>query len=244
MCQRVLVLILLCGCAQQQIDEVLARSVDQFTVQKQDAARMDNGVLAPTDGGRQDFELNDSAMNVSGDSGSTGSQDALMEPIHDAFNLVDQGVSSMDAIVTNTDAEVGLTDAMVEPSDMMVSQPPIGFTLCGVGMRQRVGVGTWDVPIKVGRFPFVDRFTTVSEGESRIDVYDCAPNTGEYGREVVYAFELEVPGDLVAEVRDDGASVDIDLHLLRDHSENGREVVGCIGRAHTKKGRCMKVPMT
>ena len=51
---------------------------------------------------------------------------------------------------------------------------------------------------------------------------------------MVYAFELAAPGDLLAEVRDDGVGTDIDLHLLRDHTENGREVVGCLGRAHTR----------
>ena len=100
-------------------------------------------------------------------------------------------------------------------------------------MDERVGAGTWEDPIEVGRFPFVDRNTTLGHASSLADRYDCMEETGEQGAEVVYRFTLEGTGDLVAEVLDvQGA--DIDLHLLRAPTIENGVVTGCLGRAHQR----------
>jgi hypothetical protein len=232
MCQRVLILILICGCAQDSIDHRGFEQNDLSVSEGMDVGVVNLDALVGRDKGA-DFELGDGSSNVVEDTGLSPISDAAVGPMSDASIPHDQGGILHDATMMQTDAELVANDAMVLP-DMMVPEPPTGFTLCGLGMTERVGRGTWAEPIQIGRFPFVDRFTTATEGESRVDTYDCAPNTGEFGREVVYAFELAAPGDLLAEVRDDGADTDIDLHLLRDHTDNGREVVGCLSRAHTR----------
>jgi MYXO-CTERM domain-containing protein len=48
--------------------------------------------------------------------------------------------------------------------------------------------------------------------------YACAPGTREYGREYVYAVELCAPGTLTLVV-EDGAGVDVDLHVLAGDTE-------------------------
>ena len=120
------------------------------------------------------------------------------------------------------------------PPDMESPQPSgIGYTLCGQGLRTRVGAGTWIDPVLVGRFPFLDRASTSNMGERIADRYDCADGIGEGGGEVVYRFSLESSGDFIAQVVDD-TNADIDLHLLRDPSINSGVVSGCLGRAHQK----------
>ncbi|MEQ8277670.1 MAG: glycosyl hydrolase family 18 protein [Deltaproteobacteria bacterium] len=54
--------------------------------------------------------------------------------------------------------------------------------------------------------------------------YACAPGTPEYGREIVYAFDVCQPGVVEATVTD-GAGVDIDLHLLTAPDE-----ASCVAR--------------
>ena len=229
---RTLLILTLCfGCAYEGFDEIIGdRQVDLSVQQTLDSGGPASDLSLTTDGA-----LNDSGLdqNVNADSDAERQRDTGV-PVDDGVSPPSDAALLGDAGRTPSDMSVQARDAMVIESDMMIPEPPVGYTLCGIGMTARVGRGTWAEPIRIGRFPFLDRFTTVSEGESRIDTYDCAETTGEFGREVVYEFELESPGDLTAVVRDNGIETDIDLHLLRDHSENGRTVEGCVGRAHTR----------
>ena len=77
----------------------------------------------------------------------------------------------------------------------------------------------------------MDRNDTTANGRSEINTYDCAPDTGERGPEIVYVFEVDTPGDFRAELVDP-RGVDIDLHLLRDPVIEDGFARGCIARAH------------
>jgi hypothetical protein len=67
-------------------------------------------------------------------------------------------------------------------------------------------------------------------GSSQMNVYSCAPETGEWGPEVIYQLEFPVAGAMTAAV-ECGPGIDIDLHLLTSLDENA-----CIDRAHEVLG--------
>jgi hypothetical protein len=66
-----------------------------------------------------------------------------------------------------------------------------------------------------------------------IGAYDCAPDTREWGPEVIYRFTAPASGTFRAELYDP-SGVDVDIHLLRDPVIDGDIATGCIGRAHEK----------
>jgi len=90
--------------------------------------------------------------------------------------------------------------------------------------------GSPEEPIVVDAFPYTDDRNTMDYGASQMNVYSCAPETGEWGPEVIYQLEFPVAGAMTATV-DCGPGIDIDLHLLSSLDENA-----CIDRAHEVLG--------
>jgi hypothetical protein len=85
-----------------------------------------------------------------------------------------------------------------------------------------------DPCIIIDSFPFEHSDDTLSSPLDNFDSYDCAPDLGEAGPEVIYMFTIETAGTLVA-MLDDGVMVgaDVDIHLLSDV-----EPSACIERGH------------
>lgn len=126
-----------------------------------------------------------------------------------------------------------------EPSEEPSSEPsgepseePTAYNLCGLGADSVRPSGTWSDPIVADILVMVDDNDTLSHGQNALDSYDCAPNTGEHGPEIIYRFEAPARGSFRA-VLEDGVGVDIDIHLLHNPSISNRSVSGCVDRAHT-----------
>jgi hypothetical protein len=75
-------------------------------------------------------------------------------------------------------------------------------------------------------FPFAAAGDTSSEGHRYFNYYGCSPDTAEYGRELVYRFDICQSGVFTAEVGAEGDG-DPDIHLLDDLREDA-----CLERAH------------
>jgi len=75
--------------------------------------------------------------------------------------------------------------------------------------------GHRSMPLAIDAFPFHHEGDTRGAPGSYFNYYGCAPDTPEYGREVVYRIDLCQAGHLTAQVSD-GADVDVDLHLLTE----------------------------
>lgn len=73
--------------------------------------------------------------------------------------------------------------------------------------------GTRADPRRITTFPFAEDNDTRLGPSNYFNSYGCRPGLAEYGREWVYQVELCEPGTLSATVQD-GAGVDVDLHLL------------------------------
>ncbi len=108
---------------------------------------------------------------------------------------------------------------------------PPPYNGCGVNRDGVRAAGSWDDPIVAPYLPFFDRNDTAMGPEDAIDFYDCAPDVGESGPEVIYRFVTTEAGDFRAEVACDDP-VDVDLHLLQDPQVSGGVASGCIDRAH------------
>ncbi|MEC8382140.1 MAG: phosphodiester glycosidase family protein [Myxococcota bacterium] len=122
-----------------------------------------------------------------------------------------------------------------EPSSEPSNEPSEeshAYSLCGMGASEIRPAGSWSDPILAEVLVMVDNNNTFLHGQNEIDSYDCAPNTGEEGPEIIYRFDAPVPGSFRA-VLEDGVGVDVDIHLLHHPSINNRTVSGCIDRAHT-----------
>ncbi len=128
-------------------------------------------------------------------------------------------------------AAVGDDDSAPPADDDDTVAPPVTYNGCGVGRDGERGPGTWAEPIEVPYLPFFDRNDTATSTEDLADVYDCAPDLGEAGPEVVYRFVTEHPGTFRAEV-DCVEPIDVDLHLLTAPELVHGEARGCIARAH------------
>jgi hypothetical protein len=85
--------------------------------------------------------------------------------------------------------------------------------------------GTREAPIAIEQFPFSDANDTRTAPSNWFNRYACAPDLAEYGRERVYTLSVCQSGRLEVRVTD-GASVDVDLHLLSAPREDA-----CIARA-------------
>ena len=81
----------------------------------------------------------------------------------------------------------------------------------------------------VASFPFHDERDTAAEGVSHIDSYDCAPDVGEHGKEIVYRLTLPSDGYLSAAVYD-GDGVDIDLQILTSFDPTHPAGTSCVTR--------------
>lgn len=78
--------------------------------------------------------------------------------------------------------------------------------------------GTRAAPQRIS-LPFEVTADTREAPSNYFNVYACAPDTREYGREYVYSFSTCGAGRLDVEV-EDGPGVDIDLHLLSGTTED------------------------
>ena len=97
-----------------------------------------------------------------------------------------------------------------------------------------LGRGSRDQPIVIDALPFVDTADTNSEGYRYFNYYSCSPDLAEYGRELVYRFDVCQEGTVTAAISD-GDGIDIDVHLLAGLREStclardNSEVVHAIG---------------
>ena len=126
------------------------------------------------------------------------------------------------------DDDAGDDDATAGDDDDTTPPPYNG---CGTGRSGQRGPGTWDEPIDAPYLPFFDRHDTTTSTTDLADTYDCAPDLGEHGPEVVYRFVADHPGTFRAEV-DCVEPVDVDLHLLQVPQIVDGTATGCIERAH------------
>ena len=223
---------LLAGCAHEQF---LETPMDVGAVSRVDAVTVPEEFDAESV--RADMDLDQSLLVVDAASqlDAETSEIVDVEVTSDAADMfdIDQMVTEVEDVSVADMSPPSTTDAML-PVDANIPEPsPLGYTLCGTGMRDRQGEGTWADPIRIGRFPFVDKASTNGAGSMLADRYDCAETTGERGREIVYHFSLEHPGEFLAEVVD-ASGVDIDLHLLQAHEIRDGLVTGCLGRAHRR----------
>ncbi len=81
----------------------------------------------------------------------------------------------------------------------------------------------------VTKFPFTDSRDTSTEGTDTIDSYDCAPDTSEAGREIVYRVTVPSDGFLSAAAYVEGG-VDIDVHILSDFDPASPAGTSCVSR--------------
>jgi hypothetical protein len=87
-------------------------------------------------------------------------------------------------------------------------------TLDGGGFEAEPDGGSVpDDVVMVDAFPFTHQGDTALSNRSNWDAYSCAPHLDESGPEVVYQLVVAEGGTLTATV-EDGAGVDVDLHLL------------------------------
>jgi len=91
-----------------------------------------------------------------------------------------------------------------------------------------LGEGSRDQPLVIDGFPFSASGDTSSEGYRYFNYYSCSPDTAEYGRELVYRFDVCQPGSLTAAVTPE-ADVDVDVHLLDGLLESA-----CLARDNTE----------
>jgi hypothetical protein len=118
----------------------------------------------------------------------------------------------------------GLTSATDEaPTD--TGDPGGGaFNLCGAPDLPRA-TGTWDDPVVVGSFPFVDA-ADVATGADAITAYDCG-GSDRSGNEVTYVVTPRAAGELRVTARADG-DTPLTLHVLSDGVVAGGAVSGCL----------------
>ncbi len=79
-------------------------------------------------------------------------------------------------------------------------------------------LGTLSNPIVISSFPYSDDRNTLNAPSDLLDACGAMPGTDESGREFIYVFDIQQPGQLVVTVTD-GSGVDIDVHLYRDVAE-------------------------
>ncbi len=91
-----------------------------------------------------------------------------------------------------------------------------------------LGEGSRDQPLEIDDFPFSATGDTSAEGYRYFNYYACSPETAEYGRELVYRFDVCQPGTVVGSVTPD-VDVDVDVHLLDDLFESA-----CLARDDTE----------
>lgn len=233
MSKYICILLFLTGCAHEHFFEADAGlesdgNVDQFIIEDTDS-------VPP-------------AQDVGWDSSLVDELDHDFEDAAAAADAAVDALTDMDVVDMSALADAGLDEGLSPEVDMLVipeadaalpmdqgitESPSTGYTLCGTGMEDRVGEGTWSDPIQIGRFPFVDRASTAAMGQPLANRYDCAENTNEAGPEIVYRFSLEGRGDLIAQVID-SQGTDIDLHLLSEADVENGVARGCLGRAHRR----------
>lgn len=81
----------------------------------------------------------------------------------------------------------------------------------------------------VDTFVFSEMRDTSAEGTDLIDAYDCAAQTNEGGREIVYRVTIPSKGYLSAAVYD-GDGVDVDVHVLTGFDPASPSGDGCLAR--------------
>jgi len=81
----------------------------------------------------------------------------------------------------------------------------------------------------VTTFPFSDARDTSTEGTAAINSYDCAPDTSENGREIVYRVTLPSAGFLSAAAYVE-TGTDIDVHILSAFDVAAPAGTGCLNR--------------
>lgn len=81
----------------------------------------------------------------------------------------------------------------------------------------------------VTKFPFTDSRDTSAEGTDTIDSYDCAPDTNESGREIVYRVTVPSDGFLSAAAYVEGG-VDIDVQILTSFDPAAPSGTNCVSR--------------
>ncbi len=86
--------------------------------------------------------------------------------------------------------------------------------------------GTINNPIVITTSPYVDNNDTSKNIQSQFDYYSCAPSTNESGPEICYKLVTNTNGDILVNVQD-GAGVDIDVHIL-----DGPSADDCLDRGH------------
>lgn len=107
-----------------------------------------------------------------------------------------------DLVDLQTPSDVGESDQLADQLDTTLEDAP-----------DVVACLTPPCPTVITSFPFIDTQNTSNSTLSSFNAYSCAAGTNESGPEVVYQFTLQGAGTIVASVQD-GAGVDIDLHLL------------------------------
>lgn len=142
----------------------------------------------------------------------------------------DAGDSTTTDTATDAASDLASDQGNSDAGDTGTEPTEYGYNLCGAGFDETREGGTWEAPVEVPYLPFVDDHTTIG-GSDVVNSYDCSSSTGENGPEVVYAFSSEHAGTFRAELTNP-EGVDIDLHLLRNHTVNAGRASGCLGRAH------------
>ncbi len=87
-------------------------------------------------------------------------------------------------------------------------------------------LGTAERPIEIEAFPFNHEGDTSRSPSRVLDHYSAAPETREWGPEVVYHLRLDRPGLINVTVQDE-VGVDIDVHLLSAFAGGN-----CLARGH------------
>lgn len=153
----------------------------------------------------------------------------------------DASVEVEDTTVEDTSVEVEDTSVEVEVEDTSVEVEVEDTTVVDTSVEvedDSVVVpepdGTWAHPFEVDRWPYVVDDDTALAADSAIDRYLCASATGEAGPELVYHVRMEAAGELVAEVREADAGVDVDVHLLDALPDLATRDAACVTRHNTR----------
>lgn len=88
------------------------------------------------------------------------------------------------------------------------------------------GAGTNASPIVIDAFPYIAKGTTVGKQDSN-STYACGAQN-ESGPEVVYKLTLAQKARVTAWLEGDNATVDVDIHILKDNTATG----SCVARAN------------
>ncbi len=118
----------------------------------------------------------------------------------------------------------GLKPTSGAPSNNDEDDASSGYNLCGAPELER-GEGTWDSPVKVASFPFVDRGDTSLSVQRSVDTWDCG-ELQRTGPEVVYRVKIPRDSTVHAELEAaDGAA--LTLQWVQDRPDENGAVTGC-----------------